>query len=478
MRMKKPTTFSVELSVNDDRLDCKWFNPKSKSQLAKLFSYESSACELSSLNRKAIVTGGKRLPKGTVLEDRPDAYIPYIRAGDIKNQIANWGSAANITESDYSTLTCGSLKNDDILISIVGTIGEVGLVINPPPKCSFTENAARIRVKDTALEPRFLLWYLSSDFGKSQIDRLSVGSLQEKLSLASCRGIKILIPVKGKQVDRESQLNILVKVEKMRERANECFQKARAFAVKSREVIDESLGLHLDELGHPDKVFSLYLDRESSSRIDALYNNPQYHRLLSVLGSTKHRSYRLFQLVRVRTIAHIKPSDYYRLIDLEQIDELTGRIGKPVEDPVLGSDKQVLVSPSIVVSRLQPDNPKIAIVKPEHDGFVATTELIALILTNNIVDLDYLWAVLRSDSVLFQWRYCLSGCSRMRITPEELLSTVILVPTSEKIKKEAAGKIQSLLKESDDLLCEGQRLEEEAIQIFHKELICASESSI
>ena len=57
----------------------------------------------------------------------------------------------------------------------------------------------------------------------------------------------------------------------------------------------------------------------------------------------------------------IIPSDFYSLIDLEHIDELTGKIIKSIDVPELGSDKIYLKENSILISKLQPEKGKIVI---------------------------------------------------------------------------------------------------------------------
>src|SRR3989344_6704517 len=165
---KSPLVFGVELTDKDNRLDCAWFNPIIEDRIEQLRAKKNPSRKLVKLKVVAEVGGGKRLPEGTVLQESETSIIPYIRGTDVKNLRVNIDSAAKITKDIHKEIQDYQLKKDDLVVTIVGTIGEVGIVDKEVEVCDFTENIARVRVEDKNVLPRFLLHFLDSDFGKMQ----------------------------------------------------------------------------------------------------------------------------------------------------------------------------------------------------------------------------------------------------------------------------------------------------------------------
>ena len=55
--------------------------------------------------------------------------IPYITSKNIKNGKVMFDNVKYITENDYKSISCNRpIKENDFLISMIGTIGEVGIV--------------------------------------------------------------------------------------------------------------------------------------------------------------------------------------------------------------------------------------------------------------------------------------------------------------------------------------------------------------
>lgn len=460
---KTPLTFGVDLAEYDDRLDCAWFNPVFENKIEKLRFAKNKNRKLTKLKIVADVNGGKRLPKGTVIQESKISVIPYIRATDVKNLKVNVDSAAKIPKEIHQEIQNYQLKKDDIVITIVGTIGDVGILETDVEVCDFTENIARIRTKNENILPRFLLHYLNSELGKLQTERFSVGSLQYKLSLQSCRNIEVYLPLLNGDFNIGEQKKILDSVYSIFEEAEKHRETGKRLIGETRSVVVEKIGLPLVEETKKSKIFEAILEEDLFSRLDALFNNPLREKLIETLKKYPHKS--LGKLIKPQKENKIVPSDYYKLVELEQIDENTGRITKFREVSELGSEKVLFKNGSVLISKLQPEKGKIAIVSSEFDGCVGSSELLPFVLDSSDITLDYLWAVLRSDYVLKQWEYELTGSSRMRIGQNEIKNTVIPIPDLE-LQKEIVDDIKSKIAESDKEVQESKRLSEKAGNLF------------
>jgi len=465
---KLPLAFGVDLLDTDDRLDCAWFNPVFENKIEELRTAKRINRKFTKLESIADVNGGKRLPKGTVIQESETSVVPYIRATDIKNLKVNVGGAAKITKDIHQGIQNYQLKKDDVVITIVGTIGGVGILEKEMEVCDFTENIARVRTKDENVLPRFLLHFLDSEFGQIQTERFSVGSLQYKLSLKSCRNIEVYLPLSNDNFDISEQKKILNSVYSIFDRVEVHRKTGQQLIDEARSSIVKKIGLPLVEEDARSRIFEADLDDDPFARLDTLFNNPLREKLLSILSTYPNK--KLGKLTKPQKENKIAPTDYYRLVELEQIDENTGRITGVREVSELGSAKILLRHGSILISKLQPEKGKVVIVNSEFDGCVGSSELIPLVLDSSEVSAEYLWAILRSDYVLKQWEYELTGSSRMRIGPNEINHTVIPIP-DPKLQKEIVEEIRNKVEKSDNALNGATQLFNEARNLFSSLLL-------
>lgn len=465
----KPLAYGVNLTENDDRLDCAWFNPIVKDEIDNLRNSKRSGRELVKLRSIADVNGGKRLPKGTVISESDPNDIPYVRVIDVKDLKVYLNKAIRISKEIHKVIQNYQLKQHDVIITIVGaTIGKVGIVDEYVDVCDFTENMAKIRIKDDSVLPRFLLHFLDSKFGRMQSERLSVGSSQFKLSLQSCRNIEIYLPFSNGSFNTVEQTNILKEVYSILKQIEDKKKQSDKLINEARNVVANKIGLPTISDTNNSYTFVRTISDDQHSRLDVLFNNPLYERLIKTLQ--KYPNKLITKLIKQEKGGGITPSDFYRLVELEQIDENTGRITHAREVPELGSEKILMKEGNILVSKLQPERGKVVIVGKEFDGCVGSSELIPFALDSTDVSLEYLWAVLRSEYVLKQWEYSLIGSSRMRIGSNELNRTIIPIPY-KKTQDEITGEIRDKISASDNILQEAENLESQAKERFFKLLV-------
>lgn len=459
---KTPLIFGVDLGLGDDRIDATWFNPIIKKKIENLKKHQSKNKKITTLKRIAKVGGGKRLPKGTVIAENEFNTIPYIRGTDVNDLKIDIKSAGKINKQTHKEIQNYQLKKDDLVITIVGTIGKVGILKEKVEVCNFSENVARIRVDDKNVSQLYLLHFLDSELGKIQTKRLEVGSLQYKLSLNSCRDLNIYLPTEDNSFDKGNQNKILNETYKIIKKADNQYLKSKKLIEEARNVVEKKIKINLESINSIPTTFEVNL-KNDFCRIDALFNNPKRDELLKILK--KHPNDILGNIIKPQKTGKIIPSDYYNLVDLEQIDEHTGRITNTIEVSELGSKKILLTKNSILISKLQPESGKIVIIDEEKDGCVGSSELISIKLDSEKVLLEYLWIILRSNYVLKQWEYELTGSSRMRIGWNEINNTIIPI-VNLKTQKEIILETKEKIKKSDQALKEAKKLYSKARSKF------------
>lgn len=142
----------------------------------------------------AEVKGGKRIPKGRKLIKEPNSH-PYIRIRNLgKTKYMQLNTDYEYVDEETQQMIARYIVNQgDILISVVGTIGLVGIVGNTLDKANQTENCDKIiNIKKVLSE--YLYYYLASSFGQDEIKKGTVGAVQPKLPLKNVKDIIVKYP--------------------------------------------------------------------------------------------------------------------------------------------------------------------------------------------------------------------------------------------------------------------------------------------
>ena len=159
---------------------------------------------------------------------RKGIEICEILISDINNigEIKNGSKKVNVGEEFFSRSNLPLVKKNDLIISIKGTLGKIGIISsdlkNTIPGTSF----CILRVHNSSLiDPEYLMQYLRSDICQRLIFSSSQGSTIPFLSIKDLKNLSIPIPSKKEQLEankiskRSSELNI--SLEKMQNELNE-----------------------------------------------------------------------------------------------------------------------------------------------------------------------------------------------------------------------------------------------------------------
>jgi restriction endonuclease S subunit len=161
---------------------------------ATVASTIAQSVERRDLGSFANVRGGKRLPKGTPWAGVPTGH-PYIRVLDLSNGRIRGDALVQVPIDVWPLIRSYVIEPGDVVISIVGTIGEIAVVPEHLAGANLTENAARIR-PGRDLDARFLSAYLRGNEGQAEIAKRTVGTTQPKLALFRINAIPVpVLPI-------------------------------------------------------------------------------------------------------------------------------------------------------------------------------------------------------------------------------------------------------------------------------------------
>lgn len=150
---------------------------------------------------KSIVSirGGKRLPAGKGLQTEQNAH-PYIRVRDIGNRELPKNGLEYVPDEIFQSISRYIVETNDVILSIVGTVGSLSIVDKNHHLASLTENCVKLSGLDRQ-DALYLYYYLVSNDGQYEIAKGTVGAVQPKLPIYNIE--KIPVPWNRKELRYE-----------------------------------------------------------------------------------------------------------------------------------------------------------------------------------------------------------------------------------------------------------------------------------
>ncbi len=222
----------------------------------------------------------------SISERFQDEGIPYYRGQDVSGHFfVEECSSTFINEATFNEkhIVRSHLRKGDILLSIVGTIGQLALV-STDIKATCSCKLAILRMKSHA---RFLSIFLKTRYGALQIERNTRGAVQMGLLLADMDQLRV--PVLSDPF--MSRIDALV------ETARQKSLEATTLYEKAQDLLLEELGLKNWQPEDPLSYVAKSSDVSGAERLDAEYFKPMYGALKARLRQSPWNVHRLEELV-------------------------------------------------------------------------------------------------------------------------------------------------------------------------------------
>ena len=143
------------------------------------------------------IKGGKRLPADCELIDTPTEH-PYIRVRNVggSRYVCLTNQFQYIDEETFANISRYTVNKDDIVISIVGTIGLIGKIHNTLDGANLTENCVKLS-KIHTVTPDYIYHTLCHKRQANEIELLTVGAVQAKLPIYNIQSMQVVVPPTG-----------------------------------------------------------------------------------------------------------------------------------------------------------------------------------------------------------------------------------------------------------------------------------------
>ena len=193
-----------------------------------------------------------------------NGYFRYVRGQDVKPFILKDDDCRYIPESDYKRLFKYSLKEKDVLVSVVGTLGNACIVQKKDIPAIFSCKSTVIRAKK--INPVVLLTYLNCEYGRKLLLRKERGAIQKGLNLDDLR--TLLIP--------QFEENISNQIEAMFYKAQNKLEESKLLYSEAEDILLSELGLKDWKPKNENVSIKHFSDFFETGRLDAEYYQSKY----------------------------------------------------------------------------------------------------------------------------------------------------------------------------------------------------------
>ena len=214
----------------------------------------------------------------TVEKYTEDRTYRYIRGKDVRPLTLMDNDNVYMPKADYDRLSRYALREKDVLVSVVGTLGNAALVTRKDLPAVFSCKSTAIRPSN--LNPVYLTVYLNCRYGRNLLVRKERGAIQKGLNLDDLRDILIFEPSAEIQKAIERTFNYSLS---LMERSKDRIQEAEGTLLAALRLADWTPPEPLSYSARASEAFA-------AERIDAQYFMPTKSQVRDALAAMPGRS--------------------------------------------------------------------------------------------------------------------------------------------------------------------------------------------
>ncbi len=385
-----------------------------------------------------------------------DASYRYIRGKDVKPMKLMDDDNAYMPKEDYERLIKYTLKENDILVSVVGTLGNAALITKKDLPAIFSCKSTVLRPFN--INPVYLLVYINSKYGRDLLIRKERGAIQKGLNLDDLKTLVVYKP----SVDFQKRIECLFKLSlEKTEFSKKTYSQAESFLL-------ETLGLKdFDPSKEKVNIKSFKDSFLSSGRLDAEYYQPYYEDYLKLIEFYKNGWEHLSVACELKD-KNNNPEEnttynYIELANIGKSGEITGcTISKGIELPSRARRK--VNTGDVIVSSIEGSLESCAIIPKEYDNALCSTGF--YVINSKKINSETLLVFFKSEPMQNILKQNCSGTILTAINKDEFLNIPIPIIDFD-IQKQIQDKVIksfSLRLKSEQLLKLAKTAVEKAIE--------------
>ncbi len=374
--------------------------------------------------------------------------IPFIRVLNCHDEFIDENDLVFLNEETHKKYKNLELNFYDIVMSKVGTLGEISINLKFE-KINFSQNNIGVKVDTSSINPFYLFAFLKSEYSIMQIERTQSGNIQQKLVLEDIRNLRIPIPSDPFQKLIEK---LVLNAYKERRKAEQLYKLAE-------EILLEELGLKdwepkTKKIKIGDREFEeeenisirRFSEVKRRDRFDAEYWEPKYDEIEKIIKNYKKGYDCLPKLVNVsKEKIKIDKGGIYNYIELADINTNLGLVNqtKEIRGDELPSRARMKVDKGyVVMSSVEGSIDKIALIDFDKPNLVASTGF--FVFEEKKVNKETLLVLLK----ILAKRYLVREAQGTILTaiPYDSLKRIILPYVDLKVQQKISQLIQQSFK--------------------------------
>ncbi|KAA3657202.1 MAG: hypothetical protein DWQ04_28780 [Chloroflexi bacterium] len=264
------STISINELERTRRIDSEYYR-------ARFIELEAQLDKLNPQSLAAVchITDGNHFAISDHFQEQGD--YRYLRGKDLNSFFLEQAEedAAFIPKSVFDGLTSSYMYPLDVLVSIVGTVGSVGII---PPDWPVVAGSCKLAVlRANEINPYYLAAFLSSKYGQFQTQRNMRGAVQMGLILDDFPHLRVPKP----EPEFERKITELVKT------AYKSSFESKQLYREAEQLLLDALNIQILNLSEELYNESTLLEALSAGRIDPDYYRPRYYRVLEAIRNSK-----------------------------------------------------------------------------------------------------------------------------------------------------------------------------------------------
>ncbi len=382
--------------------------------------------------------------------------VPFLQVGNIKENFITEKFKYIDEELSKTILHKSLVKENQVLITIAGTIGNAVVAQSLPENTNSNQAIANITLSKE-INPFYISTFLNCKYGKYQSQRLIISNVQPNLLLVQVKSIKI--PILPQSFQLQIEKNVKSAYEKQT-RSKQLYKEAEEMLLKEVDLLDYK----------PEHILSFQTTKketDEAGRFDAEYFQPKYEEIIKKIE--KYRGG--FDVVK--NILNFnkknffpKEDELYNYIPLSRVSN-SGEIEIPEKE--LGKDlptraRRKVKKGEVILSSISGSLKTSAIIGEEHENYIVSNGF--YVFSSNKINSETLLVLFKSQIMIELLQRISKGAilGGYDLTAFEKFKIPLIKP---QIQKQIAKKItesHKLRKESKELLEEAKRKVEEEIK--------------
>lgn len=352
----------------------------------------------------------------------------YVRGQDVKPFILRDDDNKFISYDDFERLKKYALKENDLLVSVVGTLGNVCMVQTKDLPAIFSCKSTVIRSIENS---SYVLTYLNCKYGHELLLRKERGAIQKGLNLDDLK--TLLIPLFSENFQKIIE-NFFFSAQDKIEKSKQLYGDAENLLLKELDLNDWK----------PTKntiTTKTLNDYKISGRLDAEYYQPKYDEI-----ENKIRSYKEYDKISKHFHQQNKICDFsqldYNYIEIGDINIGDGSINyNKVETKNLPANAKYLVEDGhILISKVRPYRGAVAINNLKKNDLIASSAFTILGESGKLRK-EVLMVLLRT-SIYKQWLLKWNVGSSYPVIKDENVLNLIVPILPDSVQESIVSKVQ------------------------------------